>query len=228
MARTAAATVARDIRRDAFVDAATNLIQTKGYAQMSVQDVLDELGASRGAFYHYFDSKGALLDAVMERLLTIGMTIAQQVVADPDRTAVDKVTAVFTGIARWKNERRELMLELLNVWLSDDNAIVREKLRRGMARRLTPILAEIIGQGCREGVFDASSPDGAARALVAVLQGAQETAGDLFLARQAGAVPLETVERTFRSYADAYERILGAAPGSLTLVDDETLRLWFA
>ena len=86
MARTAAATVARDIQRDAFVDAATHLIQTKGYTQMSVQDVLDELGASRGAFYHYFDSKGALLDAVMERLLTVGMTIAEQVMADPDRS----------------------------------------------------------------------------------------------------------------------------------------------
>ena len=120
------------------------------------------------------------------------------------------------------------MLELLKVWLSDDNAIVREKLRRGVARRLTPILVEIIGQGCREGLFDASSPDGAAQVLVSVLQGAQGAAGDLFLARQADAIPLETVERTFRSYADAYERILGAAPGSLTIVDDETLRLWFA
>ena len=49
--------------------AATRLFQTKGYDQTSVQDILDALGASRGAFYHYFDSKGALLDAVVERMV---------------------------------------------------------------------------------------------------------------------------------------------------------------
>jgi AcrR family transcriptional regulator len=227
MARTSAAAAARDVRRDAFVDVALQLIQIKGYEQMSVQDLLDELGASRGAFYHYFDSKSALLDAVMERLLAAGMTIAERVVADPDRSAADKLTSVFSEIARWKNARRELMLALLEVWFSDDNAIVRDRLRRGMARRLTPVLTEIIRQGCRDGVFHAASPEGTARVLVGLLQGAQQTAGDLFLARQADAIPLETVERTFRSYAEAYERILGAAPGSLAIVDDETLHLWF-
>ena len=55
---------AHAVRRDEFVDAAQRLIQSPGYEQMSVQDVLDELGASKGAFYHYFDSKEALLEAV--------------------------------------------------------------------------------------------------------------------------------------------------------------------
>ena len=57
------------VRRDTFVDAALGLIQSKGYEEMSIQDVLDEVGASRGAFYHYFDSKTALLEAVLERIV---------------------------------------------------------------------------------------------------------------------------------------------------------------
>jgi AcrR family transcriptional regulator len=56
------------IRRDAFVDAATGLIREKGYEQMSIQDVLDALDASRGAFYHYFGSKEDLLEAVVDRI----------------------------------------------------------------------------------------------------------------------------------------------------------------
>ena len=62
MARTVD-TEAHAVRREAFVDVAQRLMQTKGYEQMSIQDVLDELDASRGAFYHYFDSKTALLEA---------------------------------------------------------------------------------------------------------------------------------------------------------------------
>ncbi|TMD86636.1 MAG: helix-turn-helix transcriptional regulator, partial [Chloroflexi bacterium] len=50
MARTLNAAV-HTVRKEAFVDVAQRLMQTKGYQQMSVQDVLDELGASRGAFY---------------------------------------------------------------------------------------------------------------------------------------------------------------------------------
>ena len=54
------------VRREAFVEAAQRLMQSRGYQQMSIQDVLDELQASRGAFYHYFDSKQALLEAVID------------------------------------------------------------------------------------------------------------------------------------------------------------------
>jgi AcrR family transcriptional regulator len=216
------------IRRDAFVDAALHLIQTRGYRQMSVQDVLDAVDSSRGAFYHYFDSKGALLEAVMDRLLEVGMATVESVVADPQLSATQKFANAFAGIVSWKNARRELMLQLLKVWLSDDNAIVREKLRRGTAARLTPLLSQIIRQGCQEGVFSAPSPEDAARIVVALILGAQETAGDLYVARMANAVPLETIERTFASYATAYERVLGAAPGSLPMVDEATIQMWFS
>ena len=56
------------VRRDAFLDVAQRLIQTKGYDAFSIQDVLDEVGASKGAFYHYFGSKGDLLEAMVERM----------------------------------------------------------------------------------------------------------------------------------------------------------------
>ena len=51
---------------EAFLDAGQRLIATKGYAQLSIQDVIDELSSSKGAFYHYFDSKAALLDGVAD------------------------------------------------------------------------------------------------------------------------------------------------------------------
>ena len=31
--------------------------------------MLEDVGASKGAFYHYFDSKAALLEAVVERMV---------------------------------------------------------------------------------------------------------------------------------------------------------------
>ena len=57
-------------RRDEFIDAGQKLIQTRGYEQFSIEDLLAEVGASKGAFYHYFGSKQALLEAIVDRLVT--------------------------------------------------------------------------------------------------------------------------------------------------------------
>lgn len=218
---------ARAIRREAFVDAGLRLIQTRGYEQMSVQDVLDELDASRGAFYYYFSSKRALLEAVVDRVVEVGLAAVTPVVTDPTLSAVEKLERLFTGIAVWKSERKELMLALIEVWCSDDNAIVREKLRRSTVLSLVPLLAGIIEQGRVEGLMSAGSPAGAARAVVSLLQSAQDLALELFLARRANAIPFEVVGTRIAEYTEPVERILGVARGSLALMDERTLRQWF-
>src|SRR2546429_4339168 len=140
MPRTVDATAHR-VRREAFLDVAQRLIQTKGYEQMSIQDVLDALETSRGAFYHYFDSKLALLEAVVDRFADGAMVTVAPVLADPDLPALRKLERVFAGIARLKAEQKELVLAIMGVWMSGGNAIFREKGRRTTAARLGPLLS---------------------------------------------------------------------------------------
>src|SRR5258707_1666681 len=101
MARTVNPTL-HTVRRDAFLDVAQRLVQTKGYEAMSIQDVLDELEASKGAFYHYFDSKQALLEAVVERFTDGAMASLAPVPNDPELPALRKLQKVFAGIASLK------------------------------------------------------------------------------------------------------------------------------
>src|SRR6185295_953731 len=108
--------------------------------------------------------------------------------ADPTLPALQKFQRVFADIANWKNQRKELVLAVLRVWLSDDNAIVREKFRKDMVARMVPVLATIIRQGKEERVFSVGSPDETARVLWSLIQGAQEVAAELFVARQANAI----------------------------------------
>ena len=215
------------VRREAFVEAAQRLMQSRGYQQMSIQDVLDELQASRGAFYHYFDSKQALLEAVIDRMVDAALAVVAPIVADQQLPAIAKLDRVFSGIGRWKTERKSLVLALLTVWMSDDNAIVREKLRRNMVRRLVPTLSPIVQQGIDEGTFHADSAEATARVLVMLLQGFQDVATELFLARQAGEVDAAGVEQTFTEYAAAFDRILGAPAGAVNLIDRAALNEWF-
>src|SRR5713226_5148710 len=226
MARTVNATL-YTVRRDAFLDVAQRLIQTKGYEGMSVQDLLDGLEASKGAFYHYFDSKQALLEAVIQRFADDALATLAPILGDPHLPAPRKLERVFAGIARFKAEKKELVVAIVEVWNSDGNAIVREKLRRLTANLMVPLLARVIRQGVNEGEFNVVSPDETATVLVALLQGLQEIAMDLFLARQAGTIGLDAVRRSLASFNEAFERLLGIQEGSLKLTDEATLRFWF-
>ena len=226
MARTVNPTL-HTVRRDAFLDVAQRLVQTKGYDAMSIQDVLNELEASKGAFYHYFDSKQALLEAVIERLADSALVALAPVLADPHLPALRKLERVFAGIASFKAEQKELVLAIIEVWNSDGNAIVREKLRKITKSHMVPLLSAVIQQGIDEGVFSVDSPDDTARVLVSLLEGFQQEATDLFIARQAGTVSFAVVKQSMAANTAAFERILGIPNGSVTLTDESTLHFWF-
>src|SRR5256885_14246334 len=134
MARTVNAEV-HMVRREAFVDAAERLMQTRGYEQMSVQDVLDDLGASRGAFYHYFDSKQALLEAVLDRMVDAGLGSVGPVVDDPTLVAAAKLRKIFSGLRPVKTDRKAVVLSVLEAVVSRDNASAREQLLRISVQR---------------------------------------------------------------------------------------------
>jgi AcrR family transcriptional regulator len=215
------------VRREAFLDVAQALIQTKGYEQMSIQDVLDALETSRGAFYHYFDSKQALLENVVQRFADGGMAAITPVLDDPALPALRKLERIFSTIADFKAEQKELVLAIIDVWTSDGNALVREKLRRMSARLLLPVISRVVTEGIAEGVVAAGTPDETATVLITLVQGYQEIAGQQFLDRQAGRISWEVVQRSHAAFTQAFERILGIPAGSLTLMDEATMRFWF-
>jgi len=215
------------VKRDAFIDVGQGLIQTKGYENFTVQDVLDELGASKGAFYHYFGSKLDLLEAVVDRMADAVEATWADPMTRPGLSAQQRLETVFALTAQWKNARRELVLAILDAWMSDHNAIVREKFRQLVARRMTRLLVAILRQGAADGDFTTTDPEATAQVIVGLVQGTQEWAGELFVARQDGRISYEEVVRSFDAYSEAFERIVGLPPKSVHLVTEETLRLWF-
>lgn len=215
------------MRRDAFLDVAQRLIVTKGYEQMSIQDVLDQLETSRGALYHYFDSKQALLDGVVDRFADDAMATIAPILADPSLPALRRLERALGGIARFKADQKEFVLAIMEVWNSDGNALVRERLRRLTATRIIPILSLVIRQGIEEGVISSSSPEDTAMVVLHLMQGYQELALEHFLARRAGTITYERVLQSNRAFTEAFERVLGIAPGTVTLADESTMRFWF-
>jgi AcrR family transcriptional regulator len=214
------------VKRKEIVAAARQLVFTKGYEQMSVQDIVDTLQISKGAFYHYFDSKPALLEGLLEVLIAEGVALLNPIVTDPQLPAVEKLRRYFDAAGRWKTEQKELLLAFLRVWYKDDNAIVRQKQLAMALKRIAPMLAAIIQQGVDEGVFTTRYPEQLAPVVLCLWLSAGDAWAEMLLSPDPPPDAREQIERLVAAYSEAFERVLGAPAGSLTLVDAQLIEEW--
>ena len=215
------------VKRKEILDVAQRLVYTKGYEQMSIQDILNELKISKGAFYHYFDSKQALLEALIERRQEEAVQLLFPILQDPQLTALEKIQRYFDAAGQWKTARKDFFLGLLRGWYADDNAIVRHKVFASGVKQIAPLLTEVIRQGVQEGTLTTSYPDQVSEVILSLFQGLGDSLSGAILSYEPDHDSLRRVEETVAAYTDALERVLGAPSGSLNLVDQENLKMWF-
>jgi AcrR family transcriptional regulator len=216
-------------KRRAILDATQRLVFTKGYEQMSIQDVLDELRISGGAFHHYFDSRGALLEALIERIQEESEKPLLPIIHDPHLTALQKLQGFFATLDRLRIAHKRDVVELARVWYADGNAIVRQKVDEAVLKQRTPLLTVIVRQGIQEGVFTTAFPDQAGGVILSLLQGMGNTHARMLLSlaqERDERRCIEDIVATHAAYMNAIERVLGAPPNSFDRTDADAVMVW--
>ena len=140
-----------DDTRTNLLHAALRLFGERGYHSTSLQDVIDAAGCSKGAFYHYFDSKEDLLllfhDTFIDHLLEFAEATAQQP-GDPlvrleaiFRHHLESMSTFHDHMAVFHNEARFLTHEKFRlVQLKRDRyeaavrGLVQEAIDQGLLR----------------------------------------------------------------------------------------------
>ncbi len=97
---------APDERRSELVATAQQLFYTKGYERTSVSDIVKEIGVAQGTFYYYYNSKQAILEALVEELVAQSVVLMQAVVADQTLDAIAKWNKTIRVINDWKIGRK--------------------------------------------------------------------------------------------------------------------------
>jgi AcrR family transcriptional regulator len=218
-------------KRNEILDAAQRLVYTKGYERMTIQDILAEVRISSGAFYHYFDSKPAVLEAFIERIRQAVEQPLLPIVRDPRLPALVKLQRFFDTLDQLRIAHKADVVALGRVWYTDENAIVRQKVDEAVVKQRAPLLSEIVRQGVQEAVFTTAYTGQAGEVIMALLQGMGNTHAKLMLAiAQGDDVPgcVEAIVTTHAAYMDAIERVLGAPPYSLYRADAEAVNVWVA
>ncbi|MBL8097198.1 MAG: TetR/AcrR family transcriptional regulator [Anaerolineales bacterium] len=215
------------LKRTEILDAAQALIYVKGYEQMSIQDILDELKISKGAFYHYYDSKPSLLEALVDRMIEQVVRLALPIIQDPREPALTKMQRFFSSVGQWKTARKDFLMGFVRAWYSDKNALLRQKLTARMMHAATPWMASLVRQGIAEGVFHTPYPDQIGMVAFAMVQSMGDVLADWALAPQPDPAKARKVVESLAAYNHAIERLLGAPPDSIVLMKPELLEAWF-
>jgi len=216
------------LKRNEILDGAKQLMYTKGYEQMTIQDILDALQVSKGAFYHYFRSKQEVLEALIERLQDERDHVLLPIVHDPHLFALEKLQSIFDTLVSWKTVQKTFLLALWRVLYADENALFQRKWRAAALKRVSPLLAHIIREGIEQGVLTATHPEQSGEVILSMMLDLSETLGDLFSSSELDHQVPSRILNTVSAYTEALERVLGVTMGSLQLVDVETLQEWFA
>ncbi len=215
-------------KRAEILDVAQRLIYTKGYERMTIQDIRSALSMSSGAFFHYYSSKAAVLEALVERIQEGVEAPILAFVDDPQLSAIEKLKRFFGTLERARVSHQAFIVELVQVWSTDDNVIVREKVEDALARRRAPLLTRIVQQGVAEGSLTTPFPDRAAEIILALARSMNATLTRLMLAAlQEPDQPasIDTIVDTYAAYSDAVERVLGA-PRFFERPTAEVFRQW--
>ncbi|KFC67215.1 Transcriptional regulator, TetR family [Devosia sp. LC5] len=218
------------VRRADLIAAAQALFFEHGYDATSVEDIIGRAGLSKGAFYYYFPSKEAVLEALAEQMAQEAAAETQAIVADETLNGFERLDRFLKHNRRLKVERAPEALALFEALFRPENIALYHHVFRRVSRVMTPVMAEILRQGMDDGSF----LPGDANAMAEILLGLTTTTHDS-VAALVGA----TSDEAFKSAAAAFQRrwiaqgivadrILGLPEGSIQFIEPGFAEAFFA
>ena len=213
-----------DMRRETLLAAAEKLFYTKGYEKTSVQDILTEVGFSKGGFYHHFDSKLSVLEAICENRAKETCERAKVLVGE-QQGAVGKLNALFHDAAFFTGGSQNFVALLIQVAYREDGALMREKMKARQLEYMQSVLEEVLDEGVRTQVFFVTDIPTSAQMILRLYMQFADDIAFLLAQDESEEKILEAMIAKLRVYRTAIERVLVAPFGSIVLFDAKELQL---
>ena len=189
-------------KKEQILDMAFSLFIEKGYDNTSISDILSKLDIARGTLYYHFESKEAIMDAIIERSAKSIVEEAQSIVLKKELSAYEKIFALFSGTSMKRMSGGDLIIDYLN---QPQNALFHEKSNRSVIQKITPILGDIIKEGVDEGSFTNDFPYESAELILTMIMGFMDVTFE--------AMDENDLNRRLEGLLYNMERMLGAKEG---------------
>lgn len=139
-------------RKDQILEAATRVFTQRGFSDARMDDIVEEAGLSKGALYWYFESKEALITAIVDRVFDWETAHMREIIAS-DVSAPRKIEALIEITVQDLGKMKPLMPILFEFWsLSLRKESVNQAIKRYYQRFLN-LIESVIQQGIAVGDF---------------------------------------------------------------------------
>lgn len=155
-----------DQRPDEVMDAALSLFIEKGFAATRVEDIARRANLSKGAVYLYFDSKEAILKALVRRaivpIVDNGEALAAHSPSDPEQAIRTTIRHIAGNLSNPKVAALPRLIIAESGNFPEIAAMYREEvLDRGLA-----LMEQLVRHGVERGVFRQVEPRLAVRNII--------------------------------------------------------------
>lgn len=212
-----------DEKRIRILECAEQLFDRKGYENTSIQDILDELRCSKGGFYHYFDSKLALLEALTAQRTLEMREELRGAVEGCEGDAVERLNLLLAKGLPWREEHMEFAGLILRVGYAQGSLQIRESVKRALMDNARPLLDAIIAQGVEQNLFYTRYPEEIGELLLGLYANMNDEIAMRLADGLQGEVNIARLEDRLNVCRYAIEQLLGAPYGSVVLFDPLTL-----
>jgi AcrR family transcriptional regulator len=154
--------------RARLLQAASKKFSSDGYNAASVDDICEEAGVSKGAFYHHFPSKQAVFLTLFEdwlKTVDTGLEAARQSTVPETLTNMARMLPFIFAQA---DGRLPMFLEF---WMQASRDETVWKAMAAPYRRYQDFFAGLVKQGIAEGTFRQVDPGSAAQVIVSFAVG---------------------------------------------------------
>ena len=206
-----------DVRRDELLDTALALFLENGYDRTSVEHITQAVGVAKGTFYHYFATKDALLEQLVERYSNRLFEDIEKALATVDGNAIERFKVLMASSVTAKLVRADETMLVTESLYSEQNREMLDRMREGWIDRLRPTITDIVAQGCGEGVFDVPDVPGFTDVCLSLWLDYGVRIGRHFFEVRGDRVRMQEVYSALNTLVTAVERILLAEPGTLAI-----------
>lgn len=210
-----------ELRKNELLDCAQELFFARGYENTTVNDVIEKAGVSKGAFYHYFEAKEELLEALAERFVRDSVAQVADILEDPSLGAVGRLNAFLARFRRLRVEAAPNMRATFDAVFRPENIVLYHRINTATMAVMTPVLARIIAEGKAQGVFDTPDPLATAEMLLQLGPASHDVVAQVFKAATEAEKKKATkaLEDRLSLFSIVVNRILGLPEGSVQVAE---------
>ena len=149
-------------RRNEILDAAEELFVTRGYDKTRTGDILDKVGIARGTLYYHFKSKEEILNSMIERINASLIARAKVIASDSSVSVLDRIVMTIASL----NVETDIGQEIIGEVHKPQNALMHQKMQENLISGITPVLADLVKEGNKQGLFSVKYPSETVEMLI--------------------------------------------------------------